>query len=162
MDTLNEKQARAIKLAIAIATLIFIFWFVRSSGLVLESMRPAAESGKLGNPAISGVLVTITELLVTFGGVVLIMATGLWRIAAGFVSPFFGADNEPQGLTAEQFVQAAIAETKMPPERRAQLQQALLISVDRKDWQNIVVISELLCGETIFKRKGKEVATDGA
>ena len=152
----QQQQQRSIKIAVGIATLIFLFWFVRTSGVVFESFRPQAESGKLGNPAVAGAFISLTEILVSIGGVVIVMATGLWKFAADLIAPMI-SQSQPRvatPATPSDFVQHALNPPTLPPERRAQLEQAILICVEAKDYKNLIACAETLAGEKFFPRQG--------
>jgi hypothetical protein len=161
---MNEKREKTLKLIIGIATLVFLFWFVRSSGVVHEACRSSAESGKLGNPAVAGVVVLAYELLVVIGGFVLVMFTGIWKFIAGYLSPII-APNEPHqddSMTAESFIQAAINNHELSQIRRDQLEQALILSIEKQDWQSIVKITNLLAGREFWPTKKKPNPTEEA
>ncbi len=151
---MNEKQTRSVKLLIGIATLIFLFWFVRESGVVAYSLQQPTEEGKLGNPAVAGAFAILAEILVAIGGVVIVMLTGLWRWVADLVAPFLPSSQ--QGLTGEEFVHKALTENRLSPERRAQLEQALAVCIDLRDAKGLVAVAELLAGEEFFPRPSRE------
>lgn len=155
MNALSEKQQRIVKIIVGAATLVCLFWLVRSTGVVHESLRTSAETGKLGNPAIAGVLVMLAEGLAVIGGYMIVMSTGLWRFFADQVSPFFEQDN---GMNARQYIDNALKKpTDMPPERRAELEQALILSAEERDFKSVIMAAEKIAGEQFFPRKSKPI-----
>jgi len=161
MENLNPQQQKNLKLAIGIATLVFVYWFVRTNNLVFSAMEPSVESGKLGSPPVASAAVSVVEIIVSLGGAVLVTVTGLWRQAAKLVSGFVSNDGATSldGSEDEDFVERTLR-NEITPERRLQLQEAMLICVDRKDYQKIITISEMLAGQKFFPRsKG---AKDGS
>lgn len=157
---MNERQQRAVKLAIGIATVVFLFWFLRESQVVTESMRPSVEQGKLGSPVAAGALAILMEIGIAIGGAVLFIATGLWKFFADLFSPVFEtSDQSPKGLTAEQLVDKVIRENQqIPPERRLALETALIAAVELQDAKKVVQVAELLAGKEFFPRPSRASA----
>ena len=155
MDNLTPQQQKNLKLAIGVATLVFVFWFLRSNNLVFAAMQPQVEAGKLGSPPVANAAVSVVEIIVSLGGAVLVMFTGLWKFAASSVSGFLEDDPttpETDGSTvATEFVERTLR-NEITPERRLQLQEALLICVDEKDHEKIVTIAEMLAGLNFFPK----------
>ena len=156
----NPQQQKNLKLAIGIATLVFVFWFVRTNNLVFAAMEPSVASGKLGSPPVASAAVSIVEILVSLGGAVLVMVTGLWKFAAKSIGGFMSNELVPtvdSQASSTEFVERTLR-NEITPERRLQLQEALLICVDQKDYEKITVISELLAGQKFFPKGVKNGA----
>ena len=157
MENLTLQQQKNLKLAIGVATLVFIFWFIRTNNLVFAAMQPQVEAGKLGSPSVASAAVSAVEIIVSLGGAVLIMFTGLWKFAAqsisGLISPSTSVAND--AVSDKEFVERTLR-NEITPERRLQLQEAMLICVDQKDYQKIITIAEMLAGQRFFP------STDGA
>lgn len=156
MNSLTPQQQRSIKIAIGIATIIFVFWFVRESQIVTEAIRPKAEAGKLGNPAVAGAFAMLAEILVAIGGAVFVVLTGLWKWGVDLVAPWLSQSEADSGtLTGEELIQKALAENRLSPERQAQLEQALFVAIEIKDHRGVIKLAELLAGQEFFPRAAK-------
>lgn len=143
---MTDKQ---LKFVIGVATLIGFYWFFTRSGIVFNATQPAVAEGKLGNPAVAGGLVFLFEIVASLGATMLIMSTKAYNWIANKITPLF--ESEEQG--AEDFVASALNTKGLSPERREEIQTALILSAELKDWKSVIKASELLAGEKFFQRK---------
>lgn len=156
---MNAKQEQTVKFLVGIATLIFLLWFFTKSGVIGTAMTPKAEEGKLGNPALAGALIVIAEILLAIGGAVIVMVTGLWRFVSNLIGPMFDSSPEPAALTADQYLTKVLDQNVMSEERRANLQHALIIAVEKKDKARTIKAAELLAGEPYLTKPIATIAS---
>ena len=85
----------------------------------------------------------------------LVMFTGIWKFAAKSISGLMSTDKKvaEDSKGDKEFVKQVLL-NELTPERRLQLQEAMLICVDEKDCEKIIQISEMLAGQKFFPRKG--------
>lgn len=141
------KQDQIVKLLVGIATLVFLLWFFTKSGIIQSALSPKVEEGKLGSPAVAGALVVVTEILAAIGGAVIVMTTGVWKFAQSLI----GKDEE--ALDADEFLSRILDDNALSPERRANLQHAVIIAIEKRDKVRMIKAAELLAGSRFLTTK---------